>query len=254
MKKARRTLAVLSAAALVLLAGCGAKTPQQVYAEAVKKQSELGDMRAVSDIDMDVTAMGISMSVAMAMDTSVTGYGQPDMEMLSDMSLEMMGMTIDMTSYYADGWMYMDAMGTKQKMEVPLEQATRQQLQLDLSGLEESALQDLTMEDGDEGAKVLHFTVDGQLLLDSLEQITAEMGQKITADSLGLCDITLTVNKEGYFRQMDFTVPITLNSDGTTTESTVTVSTEFVDPGQPVEITPPADLDSYPASGSSQES
>ncbi len=245
MKKPPRIFAALSAAALVLLAGCGAQTPQDVYADAVKKQSELQEMHTISDIDMNVSAMGISMPVAVRLDAMVKSNGQPDMEMQMDMSMEMMGMTLDMGSYYADGWMYMDALGAKGKAAVSLEDAVSQQMQLDLNGLDASALQDLTMEDGEDGAKVLHFTVDGQLLNDSIQQITGEIGQDTAAATLGLCDITLTVGKDGYFRQMDCSLPITVESDGSSTDMDLTMSTQFVDPGQPVEITPPADLDSY---------
>lgn len=245
MKKARRVFAALSAAALVLLAGCGAKTPQDVYADAVKKQSELQDMHTISDIDMNVSAMGISMPVTMTLDALVKGSGQTDMQMQMDMSMEMLGMTIDLASYYADGWMYMDVLGSKSKAEMPVEDALSQQMQLDFNGLDAESLQDLTMEDGEDGAKVLHFTVDGQLLNDSIQQITGEMGQDMSTATLGVCDITLTVGKDGYFQQMDCTLPITMESDGSSTEMDLTMSTQFVDPGQAVEIEAPADLDSY---------
>lgn len=246
MKKAQRILSLASALALAtLLAGCGAKTPQDVYADAVKKQAELQDMHTISDIDMNVSAMGISMPVAMTLDALVKSSGQTDMQMQMDMSVEMLGMTMDLASYYAEGWMYMDVLGTKAKTELPVEDALSQQMQLDLSGLDAESLQDLTMEDGEDGAKVLHFTVDGQLLNDSIQQITGEMGQDMSTATLGVCDITLTVGKDGYFRQMDCTLPITMESDGSAADMDLTMSTQFVDPGQPVEIEAPADLDSY---------
>ncbi len=246
MKKAQRILSLASALALAaLLTGCGAKTPQDVYADAVKKQSELKDMHTISDIDMDVSFMGVSMPVAMTVDMLAKNSGQSDMQMQMDMSMEMMGMTLDMGSYYADGWMYMDVLDTKAKTEMPLEDAMGQQMQLDLSGLDTENMVELTMEDGEEGAKVLHFTVDGQLLTDSLSQITGELGQDISSAELGVCDITLTVGKDGYFRQMDCTMPITIETAGTPMDMEMTMSTQFVDPGQPVEITPPVDLDSY---------
>lgn len=246
MKKAQRILSLASALALAaLLTGCGAKTPQDVYIDAVKKQSELKDMHTISDIDMNISAMGISMPVTTTMDTLVKNSGQSDMQMQIDMSMEMMGMTVDMAGYYVDGWMYMDVLDTKAKSEMPMEDAMSQQMQLDLSGLDAESLQELTMEDGEDGAKVLHFTVDGQLLTDSLSQITSELGQDISSAELGTCDLTLTVGKDGYFHQMDCTLPITMETGGTAMEMEMTMSTQFVDPGQPVEITPPADLDSY---------
>ena len=141
MKKAQRILSLASALALAaLLTGCGAKTPQDVYADAVKKQSELKDMHTISDIDMDVSFMGVSMPVAMTVDMLAKNSGQSDMQMQMDMSMEMMGMTLDMGSYYADGWMYMVVLGTKAKTEMPLEDAMGQQMQLDLSGLDTEEL------------------------------------------------------------------------------------------------------------------
>lgn len=246
MKKAQHVLSLVSALALAaLLSGCGAKTPEDVYIDAVKKQSELKDMHTISDVEMNVSAMGVSMPVTMTMDMLAKNSGQPDMQMQLDMSMDMMGMALDLGSYYADGWMYMDILDTKVKTETPIDDAMDQQMQLDLSGLDTENLVELTMEDGEEGAKVLHFTVDGQLLTDSLSQITTQMGQDISSTELGVCDITLTVGKDGYFHQMDCTMPVTIETGDTPMEMEMTMSTQFVDPGQPVEITPPTDLDSY---------
>ena len=207
----------------------------QLITDAQKRQTEANSMDADMDMDINMSiamtdpatgqSESLDMSMAMDMAMKMKNISDPEnMEYIIDVEMTMPGITeekLDMVSFYKDGWLYSDSMGvkTKQYLDPALygsgQMTDSMQQILDASTYDTSYFKSLTVklheEDNAEKNTVLAYTMDGQEIMDYVNQIYALMG-------INMSDMGFTMNIS------DITGEITVNSAGYTTNDTMNMT------------------------------
>src|SRR5699024_9708073 len=80
------------------------------------------DMDAGLTMNMEMAMEGLTMNIGMAGDMKGKNATSENMQSLMNLNLNLLGQQMNMTSFYADGYTYMDVAG--QKMKVPTDYAS----------------------------------------------------------------------------------------------------------------------------------
>lgn len=221
---------MLSLAMAVSLAACGAKplTAEEVYTKAEEKSAAMEKVDADMTIDMtmELAAEGETQTIDMTVGASMRGenVGKEGMrfEMPMSVSMPMLGMSMNVNSYYADGYYMMDMMGTKIKTPMDLDRAIEQ---IQSSGMAElgsvDLLKDLAMTEVESEDKKkqyqLTYTMDPEALGGFYDEYLGSMGlgdeSQITwGDIAG----TLLVDKEFNIVNQTMTADFSMTVEGET--------------------------------------
>lgn len=251
MRKGNKVLAMVLALVLaVSMTACGGKkeTPQEVYKAAVEKTGALSGMDADMDMNMTMTDGTETVEIAMGAAIKLQNVGKEDMAMDMLMEMGLAGMTMEIQTYYADGYYMMDMMGQKMKYEMPMEEALEQasvgqEPNVDILG-------DITMEEAD-GVKTLSYQVDAaKMQEDSVEEYMAILESMGMGDidgtdvNLKTMDGTMTVNKDGYVASSTIHMVCTMTIEGTELDCDVQIAITYNNPGQDVAVEIP-DVSEY---------
>ena len=140
----RAALAVLLA--LALCACSAAKAPkeptaQELYQRVMEQNKTLEKLNAHLEMQMQLEMEGGETSSEASAEApegeeplllNVTGdvlgenVGKPEMRMAMPMQMDMLGITVETSTWFADGYLLMDMVGTKVKAPIPLEKALEQ--------------------------------------------------------------------------------------------------------------------------------
>ena len=179
------------------------------------------------------------------------------MKMLMDMS--MLGETINMEMYFRDQYLYMNTAGEKMKMpfniaelSAEIEQASAAQLG-DLTGLLgqdfSSFYTDFAMTENADGTKTITFGIDSAKMNDLYSQLVTAMGLALPQDvSVAYRDINCScvVDTNGYLSRTTMVMGADMSDSVTSIKLDMDISMEYRNPGQPVSVVFPDDLDTYP--------
>ena len=122
MKK-RILTAMLLVAAMICLTACGSKvTAEEVLEKASAKQQAMTDVDMSGKMAMNMEIAGQSMDFDVDISAKETGINTEDMKMAMEMKMNLLGQDMSTNTYYTDGYYYTDAMGTKSKVAMNLEE------------------------------------------------------------------------------------------------------------------------------------
>ena len=247
MKTRNRVLAALMALVLAFgLTACGGgkeQTPQEVYAAALAKMSELSSMDADIDLTMNMTDGTDSMDITMAMGMKVQDLNKDTMAMDMSMDVSLMGMTMTIQAYYADGYYLMDMMGQKVKYAMSMEEAIEQASVA--QEMDVQALGDIEMTEAD-GVKTLSYSIDAAKMEENSQEYLSIL------ENLGLGDLggtgmtydtisgTMTVGKDGYVQTNSMTMTGSIEEAGQKMDVTMEMSMTYNNPGQDVKVEVPS--------------
>ena len=245
-----------------------AEDPQAVYQAAEEKTNALTSMDvggtgtitvAVEDRSTGGMTQTASMDMGFNLDMQVNAEDpqNPQMKMLMDMS--MLGETINMEMYFRDQYLYMNTAGEKMKMpfniaelSAEIEQASAAQLG-DLTGLLgqdfSSFYTDFAMTENADGTKTITFGIDSAKMNDLYSQLVTAMGLALPQDvSVAYRDINCScvVDTNGYLSRMTMVMGADMSDSVTSIKLDMDISMEYRNPGQPVSVVFPDDLDTYP--------
>lgn len=250
MKNMKKAIALLLSAAMVLsMAGCAKKSPRDLYAEAVKKNSELSGMDMTTDMDMTMKVNDQSMDMTMKMDIKMADINTDKMKYQAEAATTVMGQEIPMNIVYTDGYYYMEMMGQKIKYPMDLDKMMEQIRQTtEASNMELDYMKEITAEkDGDN--TILTFTADPSKMDSYVKDTMSGMGNvmgdmedsKITIHS---ADGSITVNKQGYYTNMKMNIDMEVTAQDQTMGMVMKMDANINQPGQAVEVVLP-ELDGY---------
>lgn len=227
-------------------------------------------------IDADVTAAISQSAQGVTMDIGLEGNvkvdvteGKPQMAM--DMSMTMLGETVNLSVYVDSEYAYINAAGVKTKSPVgdtdsgenPFEELEK----MDLSDLEKLLLDSSVTEEN--GRQKLSFTISGSSLIEKAKDLLGgkleDLGGFLPVDdpdvsgmNMECSDILLTceINADGYFDTLAADMAIIMKGEGESAldpaskteinaKTSINFQMKFNNPGQKVTVTPPADLDEY---------
>lgn len=248
---------VLVIAMVVSLGACGKKDPATMYAEAMEKTSTLEDMEMQANIDMSMELLGMSMDMKMSMDLKAHGLTAEDAVMDMKMNMSMLGQEIPMQMWYSDGYYYTEAMDTKTKVAMPLDEVKAQmEGGMSSEAIPKDAFKEITAEKNGNNT-ILTYVADGSKMTEQIKESMAmleEMDLGLDEAAMAVEDVkgTITINPEGYVVAQTMETAFTMNVgevsegvDGGEMKIVMKMDGTYVNPGQPVTITLPNDLDSY---------
>lgn len=253
MKK--KNLRVFSAGLLctcfiTVFAGCGEKDPYTVYSEASKKTAELESLEAETTMNMTLSAQGTDMEIPMTMDMKMDHINTEDMNLSINTTMEVMGQTVEMNSYYTDGYYYMDSAGSKIKYTMDLDELQDQVASsaLQTTDLKEDDFKEISMEKKAD-QQLITYTISGDSMTDMANSAFGALSDLFSGTDMemNIQDIsgTMTTNKEGYATAYSMVMPFTMNVQGQEMSVNMDMEVTYIEPGKEVSAELPDDLDSY---------
>ncbi len=226
---------------------------------AVSKLSQQNGVDMGAELKMSFVGGGITMEIPVVGEIKIIGNEGSGIEMLTTATLEMLGQKMQTTTYEKDGKVYTDN-GTGLKL---ITDAEREADGDSAVLLEEylTKLKDLmknAVAKQENGVSTIEVTIPGNTMKELLEESNMGLGGDLTGGLLpsenGTVDledtvITMTIDAEGYLTGISGNLSVTTTStqEGTSMTGSLTCSIKLTlrNPGQPVTITPPTDLDEY---------
>ena len=246
MKKARRIGGwLLLIVMLCGLMGCAKEpepTPEEVYAAAYEKINSLTGIDADLTIEIAMTAEGENIEAEVEASLLMEEPNSENMKMDMGMTMDMLGIAMDIHTYYADGYYLMDMMGQKIKYPMDLEEAMGSSAVMREVALD--VLSEITMTEED-GMRILTFSVDAKKLMD--EEMEDYLNNiPLVVNSAGLTyqqfQGVMKVNEEGY--PVEIALQIAYSTwvkddtwaDGAKIDCDANVVMVYNDPGKPVTV------------------
>lgn len=233
-----------------------------VYQEMEAKSKEQTDTDAYLDFNVGLSSGGEHIGARLEMNMKANNMTTPEqmrMNMYMRLSLtdvstsggaagpgestsseDLEGSQITGNIYYADGMYYMDILGQKTKVPVPLNDmmAGVEQMSGSISSLD--YIQNLKLRTEGED-RILSYTMDASKMNGLLQQVIASMQTMTGGASISYRDISgeYVVNPEGYCTKTRMKMSMDMTIEGETLTITMDGDVGYANPGQPVEITAP---------------
>ena len=246
----KRIFAVLMSTALVLsLAACGqsAKTPEEIYDEAILKSQSLdaldGDMEMAMTMDMG----GMSLGMKMGADIQLKKISDSEAELAMVMSTNILGEEVIVEEYFKDGYLYMND-GSGFKLEALFDYSEVAGQATLNTATSRDFMDKLEMTEDKDGNYVFNYTIAPDKMneyldnaLDGMDELMGEDGSFTIGEMGGTCVIDKDYNvlSDKVHMVMDMSV------EGQTVSMSVDVSLVYNAVGDAVTVEFPADLDSY---------
>lgn len=248
----KRILTVLLCVTLVFaVAGCQKNIdPKAAYQAAAAKSQELKstDMSMDMNIKGDIEGQSIETNVKIEMKNVPKDGGDADVAM--KMTMNILGVTIEIPFYYTDGTFYMEMMGQKMKAKMDKSQFESQTGETGLEVLSQDFFQELKEEKQGDNTR---YTFTGnpdklgdfsKSIMDQLESSLQGSSATIGEVKISKADGTFDIDKNGYISAQTLNMEFSVDVDGTTTNFTASQSVKLNNPGETVTIEFP-DFTSY---------
>ena len=247
--KSKICILVLVVIMLFSATACGGAkaSAYSTYTAAMEKMENASAVEIKLSSDMTLTMAGQTTDITMDGVVKQKTISDTEVELSAVMSTNTMGMSIDMTTYFADGYYYLEMMGLKYKIALPLEDALAQ-AQTSTPEFEESAIKENTMTDKD-GGKEVTFVLDGAVMSDMVQDQLAGLGDMGETEDLDMTygDVTVTsfIDKDGNMKTSSVQMSFEMSMQGMTIPMEMTMNMEYIAFDDDVTIDVPADLDSF---------
>lgn len=234
-----------------------------VYEELMAKSAEMNDVHAYYDMNVKLSGsvfeelssyLGGS-DLTMRLEMDMRGKNMNDLSAIQFFAycrVSMMGEQMDMSMYYGDNWMYMEADGTKQKMEMPL--GTMQASMGSLSGYSSLAssveyMTDLSVRYEGEN-RILSYRMDNAKIDQLVQAALTQTGysQDMAGMTMKVRDVygEYVVAPDGTYNHATMHMVMDMAMYGETITMTMDGIIGIPNPGEAVEM-PALDLASYPS-------
>ena len=238
MKKFLSVMLML-AITISLLVSCGSKEPTaKDIVDAIKKTSDLESDEMDIDMEMSMSAEGMSFDIPMEL-TVKTAVVDGEEVIESEISMEMLGMAIETKTYTVDGYVYTETMG--QKTKAPVDESDDSTPSFEITDFEEEDIESFEVSEDDDGTKFDIVLKKGALD----DQLGGMLGEDMIGESeVSYKDIKMAVviNDEGYVVKYEIEFEAESDEAG---EISAKIDIEVKNPGKEVKIELPDDLDTY---------
>lgn len=217
------------------------QSSMDIYNQAMQKTNSLDSYHATAAIQMNFAIDGSQLDADMTMDMKIKDLYSSNIKYLMDMKMTMLGQTVDMTAFYADGYYYMESSGSKFRMAMPMNEMMQSSQDMTSSFMQDgSFMQEMQVTDDGNGNQVISFVCSPDDFNGMLNQIVGSMG--IDTASVTLRDYrgTMIMNPDGYCTSMKATMKMDMTVEGTTISCDVVLDMNYINPGQPVDFALPS--------------
>lgn len=247
----KRILAVLMSTAMVLsLAACSqetAKTPEEIYDEAILKSQSLDALDGDMEMSMDMDMGGMTLGMSMTADLQMKKVSDTEAELAMVMGTNVLGQEVKMEEYFKDGYLYMnDGMGTKVKAPFEYSEVSSQVAMN--TATSRDFMDKLEMTEDENGNYVFNYTIAQDKIndyladaMEGMDELLGDTGSLNIGEMTGTCIIDKDYNvlSDKVHMVMDMSV------EGQEVSMTIDVSITYNAVGDAVTVTFPDDLDSY---------
>lgn len=243
---------VSSGICLVMIAvssGCGGKKeqdPMELYKAALEKNAELENLDMSLETTMTMKMGESSAWVGIDMEVLMTGYPSKEMKYQADTTMEILGQSVSTTLYYVDGYYYMDLNGQKVKYPYDLDQMVELAEKNKDNAVAAEAIKELKVEKEGENTR-LEFQAYPEKMTEYTKNIFGSMQEWVGDYEWTLQEVSgsYLINPDGYNIESTIDMTLQMESNGQKIDVDAQVKGEVHDPGKPVEVNLPEDLDSY---------
>lgn len=256
MKKFRipaLVLAILMVTAL--FCGCKeVKTPEQIYEDAMRKTLELKQVHSNGTLSVSIdTSLGIATDTGLSFETWIdtTEAENPYTKASIVLNYAAMGMKIKASVCFSDGYVFIEAMGQKQKIKIDEEMKDMSE---GISAEDyPQYIKSITREDSGSDETVLKIQFDTKAYLTYviseneeiqkfIEEIKDEIGgdpEKMPEIDIDDTEITCHVDKNGYISKSEIVLSIKIHDEENSLEINISGNIETDSPGKFFEVTRP---------------
>lgn len=247
----KRILAVLMSTAMVLsLAACSqetAKTPEEIYDEALVKSMSLDALDGDMEIAMDMDMGGMTLGMKMSADMQIKKISDTESEMAMVMNTSILGQEVVIEEYFKDGYLYMnDGAGTKVKAPFEYSEIAGQATMN--TATSRDFMDKLEMTEDENGNYVFNYTIAqdkmNEYLSDALEgmdELVGDTGSYTIGEMTGTC----VIDKDYNVLSDKVHMVMNMTAEGQEVAMSVDVSIVYNAVGDAVTVSFPDDLDSY---------
>lgn len=215
---------------------------RRLYLAASQKTAELTSMAARANLDMNMDMDGLNLGITMNMDMKFRDLDSSSMKYLAVADMNFLGQTMNETVFYADGYYYMDMMGEKYKMKMPLNEMVNNAKNSASTTMQTEYLTDFKLTDVGNGNRQISYTADDKALKSYLNTAYSSIGLNMSDYNITVRDVsgTIVVSPEGYCLNQDMNMTMDMNVYGESLTTTMRIHIEYINPGQPVDFTLPS--------------
>jgi len=261
MKKLASLL--LSALMILSLAACGVdakkdQTAYELYESATEKLNNAKSMSSDVDMEIAMTAMDETMKISTTGKLQQVMISDTEFEMAMDLHQEsdLLDESNDFSSYYKDGTMYMDMDIMKFKMDMPMDEYMEQAAgsNTDILEFPETAISEYDIEELEDDARKLSFTLIGselnaildEMLDGSMSQFFESMGADLEEVNYDFNDVSIAmvIDKDDNIKTYTMLYGFAMDIDDETIDVAVDMSMDILGIDDVV-IDFPEDLDTY---------
>lgn len=255
----KKIISLLTVCLMVLsMAACDAskagnvtENPYETYKAAIEKVSGADSMHVNMDMllsmsyDMGGVNGNMDMNIGMEMKAAMKDNAVDEAEY--KMSMEFATQKMEVNAYMADGFVYAESDGQKTKEAIETADSNLIGME-DLSGdilgdLKDAIISEEAKKDGSD--TVITLKIDGTKVVGGfVEGFMEGMGESLGEMDLKEIVVTAKIDKDDTIKSVSLEFPLDVSSSGMEMEASCKIDMEYVQIGG-VEITAPADLDSY---------
>ncbi|MDO4482606.1 MAG: hypothetical protein Q4C14_07805 [Bacillota bacterium] len=247
VKKSQIIMLLVSFIIILTAAGCSSdgdtyeagtkeKTPFEEYCMISERLNEFSTVQAQLTTAFFVNNGNESLQLNMVSEIKQSGNGivGADIEMIT--TTRYLDETVEMYSYYTDGYFYTDYEGQKVKYKLSNEDMMEEN-NLTLPIISEESLKDISAETDDRGSRVVTLVADSDVIRKSLDRYAEQLIQ--AENGYFKCsDLTVVVkaDEKGNIISCDSLISMSVTDKGVTTEYTVDTYTEYFNINEKLEI------------------
>ena len=233
-----------------LFAGCGQKSAYETIEAAVAKTQELDDISAKMVMDMTISSEEMSLAMPISMDMKAKNVKSDNPTILTNLTLTMLGQTLDAQIYQENGWSYSVIGESKHKTQSEPQTDQYNYSEEMMQVIPEELMQDVKMEKGVDGAAKAVITIPGEKFTEVYSDLVDELsGNLVEGADLTVENAVVTISvKDGYIGAYDMSFSLTASDGEEVTTLDVESSITYENPGKSVEITPPEGYQDFPES------
>ena len=220
------------------------QTARDLLEKVMEDNANQNDMDADLTMNMEMAMEGLTMNIGMTGDMKVKNAAGADMQYLMNLNMNLLGQNMNITSFYTDGYTYMDMAGQKMKVPTNYEEALKTSQTAQMMSADDMAyMQDVTAADNVGGTRTIYYTMDGAQLNNLVQQVLAGSDAALpdgTDMSLGACKGELTQDGEGNIIQQRMLMDMNMTAEGTAVSYEMFMELNMNNIGQPVDFVLPS--------------
>ncbi len=251
----KRIISLVLALCVVCMCGvlvsCETESTFSVISTALDNTQALDYMDATMEMEINMESQGTTMSIPMTADIKANNLKSDNPVMSTEISMSMLGMTVDMKMYQEGEWAYYDALGMKYKIKVT-EETNEYDYSDDVNfmvkDIPEELLENVELVKSEDGSVTVTVAVPDEQFadiyddyIDSLNSTTGYEDGDITITN---AKVSITV-KDEYVSVYDMSFNMNIDIEGVSSAAEVTVKVTYNNPGEKVTVTPPEGYKDY---------